>query len=80
MKKIVLCLSIMILAVSCGTKGGGSSGTSDNSATGTIENSVSNCAVKFNKEDPLDVIAIKANQARVECRLSEEKILELVKN
>lgn len=76
--KNILFLGLVILVASCdGNKGGGDNSGSDTSPI--KDENVSNCSVSFSKRDTVEVIAKKANQARVECNLSEEETLLLFK-
>ncbi len=79
MKKNILFLSLLALAVSCGGgKGGGTTGSSGSSASGVEENKAPECAVAFDKRDTLKEVALKSNLARTECKLSEEQIVKMV--
>lgn len=79
MIKIILFLSILILTFSCGNKDQGQPAAANTSPLGEREKPVSSCSVKFNKEDLPEVTVVKANQARTECRLSEDEVVELVR-
>lgn len=77
--KFILCFSLLIFFVSCGNKGGGSgTGSSTNPVESSKPAFPSTCDVAFSKEDSLKKIALKANQARLECGLTEEMVIELI--
>ena len=78
MMKILLCLGVLFIVSSCGSKNGENS-QRPNLETIDKESALSDCHVKFTSEDLPSVTAKKANQARVECGLNEEQIVKLVK-
>jgi hypothetical protein len=73
---------ILLLLVGCGTKNdktiNNSTGQTGTSKTEFKTNKAENCKITFLKSDTLETIAIKANQARVECKLSEEEVITLI--
>jgi hypothetical protein len=75
MKKIVYLLTILVLGVSCGSEGGSKD---EATAAGTDTVKVPTCGVSFSTSDSLATIAIKANKARVECKLTEEEVIKLL--
>jgi hypothetical protein len=66
----------MFLIASCGKNGSTPTGGSDTEGIDPVE--VSNCKIKFQARDSLIETAKKSNQARVECKLSEEAVIMLV--
>lgn len=77
MKKILMMSSILVIIASCGKGGsGGSQSQTEHPGTSPVEEA--SCSVKFYKSDSPTVIATKANQARIECKLTEEQVLSLV--
>jgi len=69
-KLFVILVAVSLLA-SCGKGGGGKNDSSDTTEANPID---SKCK-SFKRSDSFEVIAIKANKARVECGLSEDEIL-----
>jgi hypothetical protein len=80
-KTSIFTLALLLLA-GCETKNdttiNNSTGQTGTSKTEFITNKAANCKIKFLKNDTLEIIAIKANQARVECKLAEEEVITLI--
>lgn len=78
MKRLLIMASMLLLIASCGSKGGAGNNNSQTESPGTRPIEEVNCAVKFLKGDSLTKTALKSNQARIECALTEEQVLSLV--
>jgi hypothetical protein len=86
LKNAIVLGMVLILAASCGGKSTGNTNdngnvTGNGNGTTTIKTKTANaknCNIVFQKSDSPEVTAVKANQARVECKLTEEEVLSLM--
>jgi hypothetical protein len=88
-KKLILkntlgLVMVLLLATSCGSKGNDNeNGKPGGDTTSTLKPNTLNakdCNISFLKTDSPTEIAIKGNRARLECKLTEDEMVALIKS
>lgn len=71
MMREIFGFGLLFMLISCG--GGGGSG-----GQASKPQEEQQCSVSFHESDNLEILVMKANEARVKCGLSEEEVVSLM--
>lgn len=76
MSKIFSIVLLGILATACGKGGTGGSGQSTTPSVNPIQSACNT----YSRSDSLIDLAVKANTGRIKCKLTEEEVVEMIRN